>query len=122
MWGKTSPHIPVYLVVEGTNEYNAVEAPSIKGTGTRRHMKATPTSTGDHYERGLYEIRLKGHLDDKWADWFDGLTITREDSGETLLRGLVVDQAALHGVLRKVRDLGMPLLSVTHVRPSQADA
>ena len=85
-------------------------------------MKATPASTGDQYEPELYEIRLKGHLDDKWADWFEGLTITRADNGETVLRGLVVDQAALHGLLRKVRDLGMPLLSVTHVAPSQADA
>ena len=85
-------------------------------------MSATHPSTEDHHEPGQYEIRLKGHLDDKWADWFDGLTITREDNGETRLTGPVVDQAALHGVLRKVRDLGMPLLSVTHVRPSQADA
>ena len=84
-------------------------------------MKATPASTGDQYEPGQYEIRLKGHLDDKWADWFDGLTITRADNGETLLRGPVVDQAALHGVLRKVRDLGLPLLSVMQVDPQQAN-
>ena len=83
-------------------------------------MKATPTSTGDHYG-GLYEIRLKGHLDDKWADWFEGLTITRADNGETLLRGPVVDQAALHGVLRKVRDLGLPLLSVIQVERKPAN-
>jgi hypothetical protein len=85
-------------------------------------MNTTSTSAGDHDQPGRYEIRIKGHLDAKWADWFDGLTITREDNGETLLRGPVVDQAALHGLLRKVRDLGMPLLSVTHVTPSQADA
>jgi hypothetical protein len=84
-------------------------------------MKATPASTGDQYELGLYEIRLKGHLDDKWADWFEGLTITRADNGETLLRGPVVDQAALHGVLRKVRDLGLPLLSVVQVERKQAN-
>ena len=84
-------------------------------------MKATPASSGDQYEAGLYEIRLKGHLDDKWAAWFDGLTITREDNGETLLRGSVVDQAALHGVLRQVRDLGLPLLSVMHVDLKQAN-
>ncbi len=59
-------------------------------------MKATPASTGDQYEPGQYEIRLKGHLDDKWADWFDSLTITRADNGETLLHGPLVDQAALH--------------------------
>ena len=78
--------------------------------------------TEDHYEPGLYEIRIKGHLDDRWAAWFGGLTVTLEENGETLLAGPVVDQAALHGVLRKVRDLGMPLLSVTCVRPGQADA
>jgi hypothetical protein len=85
-------------------------------------MSATHASIEDYHEPGLYEIRIKGHLDNRWADWFDGLTITLEDNGETLLTGPVVDQAALHGLLRKVRDLGMPLLSVTRVRPSQADA
>jgi hypothetical protein len=85
-------------------------------------MRAAHASIEDHHEPERYEIRIKGHLDDKWADWFEGLTITREDNGETQLIGPVVDQAALHGVLRKVRDLGMPLLSVSRVRPSQADA
>ena len=70
----------------------------------------------------VYQIRIKGHLGRKWADWFEGLTITALDNGETLLTGPVVDQAALHGLLRKVRDLGMPLLSVTRVRPGQANA
>ncbi len=84
-------------------------------------MNATHVSTENHHEPGLYEIRLKGHLDAKWADWFDGLTITRADNGETLLRGSVVDQAALHGVLRKVRDLGLPLVSVIQVDPKQAN-
>jgi hypothetical protein len=121
MWGKTTPHVPLYLVVEGTNTSNAVEAQSIEGTYTRRHMKATAPSAGDQHEPGQYEIRLKGHLDDKWADWFEGLTITRADNGETLLRGSVVDQAALHGVLRKVRDLGLPLLSVMLIDPKQAN-
>ncbi len=85
-------------------------------------MSATHASIEDHHEPGLYEIRIKGHLDNRWADWFEGLAITLEDNGETLLTGPVVDQAALHGLLRKVRDLAMPLLSVTHVRPGQADA
>jgi hypothetical protein len=85
-------------------------------------MSATHTSTEDHHEPELYEIRIKGHLDDRWAAWFGGLTITALDNGETLLTGPVVDQAALHGFLRKVRDLGMPLISVTRVRSSQADA
>ena len=73
------------------------------------------------HETGLYKIRLKGHLDEKWAPWFDGLTITRADNGETLLVGLVVDQAALHGLLRKVRDLGLPLLSLTQAEPEAAN-
>ena len=68
-----------------------------------------------------YEIRIKGHLDTRWTDWFEGLTITREANGETLLTGPVADQAALHGLLRKVRDLGLPLMSVTHVKPEQPD-
>jgi hypothetical protein len=70
----------------------------------------------------VYHIRLKGHLGHQWTDWFEGLTITREDNGETLLAGPVVDQAALHGLLRKVRDLGMVLISVMRMQPGQADA
>ena len=74
-----------------------------------------------HDESGLYEIRIKGHLDKRWADWFEGLTITLEDDGNTLLTGPVVDQAALHGLLKKVRDLGMPLVSVSPVENGQTD-
>jgi len=85
-------------------------------------MSETHASTGDHYEPELYEIRIKGHLDDRWADWFGSMTITLEDNGDTLLTGPVVDQAALHGLLKKVRDLGMPLISVNRVKPGQADA
>ena len=70
----------------------------------------------------VYQIRIQGQLGHEWTDWFGGLTITLEDNGETLLTGLVVDQAALHGVLRKVRDVGMPLLSVSRVEPGQAEA
>jgi hypothetical protein len=84
-------------------------------------MSTTPASTEDGYEPEHYEIRLKGHLDDRWVDWFDGLTITREDNGETLLTGSVVDQAALHGLLRKVRDLGLPLISVILIKPGPPD-
>ncbi len=85
-------------------------------------MSTTHASFEDYHEPERYEIRIKGHLDDRWAAWFGGLTLTREDNGETLLTGPVVDQAALHGLLRKVRDVGMPLLSVTRVRPGQANA
>jgi len=63
----------------------------------------------------VYQIRVKGHLESKWTDWFGGLTVTLEDNGETLLTGPVADQAALHGLLRKVRDLGIPLISVVSV-------
>ena len=84
-------------------------------------MSETHGSTEDPYEPGLDEIRIKGHLDDRWEDWFEGLTITLEDNGDTLLTGPVVDQAALHGLLRKVRDLSIPLLSVNRVEPGQAD-
>ena len=65
----------------------------------------------------VYQIRIKGHLSRQWMDWFEGLTITLEDNGDTLLTGPVIDQAALHGLLRKVRDLGLPLLAVIQVEP-----
>jgi hypothetical protein len=65
----------------------------------------------------VYQIRIKGHLGPQWADSFGGLTITLVDNGDTLLTGPVVDQAALHGLLRKVRDLGMPLISAIRVKP-----
>ena len=83
-------------------------------------MSATQTLPEYYDQTGLYEIRLKGQLDEKWAERFEGLTITPDDNGDTLLTGLVVDQAALHGLLKKVRDLGMPLLSINFVNPSQA--
>ena len=63
-------------------------------------------------EGGSYEIRLQGHLAARWADWFDGLTLTHEIDGTTVLRGSVTDQAALHGLLARVRDLGLPLIAV----------
>ena len=76
----------------------------------------------DQHEAGIYEIRLKGHLDGRWAAWFDGLTHSRQSDGTTLLRGPIRDQAALHGVLQKVRDTGLPLVSVIRVEPDRADA
>jgi hypothetical protein len=83
-------------------------------------MTEERASTAGHHEPGIYEIRIKGHLDDRWADWFEGLTVTLQDNGDTLLTGPVVDQAALYGLLKKVRDLGMPLLSVNRVEGGQA--
>jgi hypothetical protein len=67
-----------------------------------------------------YHIRLKGHLADHWSDWFEGMTISNEANGEAVLRGSLPDQAALHGVLIKIRDLGMPLLAVATVATSQS--
>ena len=69
----------------------------------------------------LYEIRVKGHLEGRWSEWFDGLEITNLENGEALLSGEIVDQAALHGVLAKVRDLGLPLVAVTGVDPDQQE-
>jgi hypothetical protein len=66
----------------------------------------------DWDESAVYQIGIKGHLGDQWADWFDGLTITLEDNGDTRLTGPVADQAALHGLLKKVRDLGLTLLAI----------
>jgi hypothetical protein len=84
-------------------------------------MGKTHASTEACYEPRKYKIRIKGHLDDKWAEWFEGMTITLEEDGDTLLTGPVVDQAALHGLLKKVRDLGLPLVSVSPVEPGPAD-
>ncbi len=85
-------------------------------------MRETHGRATDRDQPWRCELRIKGHLDDRWADWFEGLSFTHESDGTTILAGPVVDQAALHGLLRKVRDVGMPLISVRGVRPSQADA
>lgn len=80
------------------------------------------TSTGRQLSRGRYEIRFLGHLHSRWASWFDGLTVTDESDGTTLVQGPVADQAALHGLLRKLHDLGLPLLSVTRIEPTEQEA
>jgi len=80
-------------------------------------MTSAHTPGDDQHEAELYEIRLKGHLDARWSGWFDGLSISRESDGTTIVHGFVADQAALHGLLAKVRDLGLPLVSVTHSEP-----
>jgi hypothetical protein len=76
-------------------------------------------STDPQHNPGRYEIRLKGHLDSRWSAWFDGLTLTNESDGTTIICGPVADQAALHGLLQKVRDLGLPLVSITQAEPDQ---
>ena len=84
-------------------------------------MTTPPGLTEDHHEPGYYEIRIMGHLDDRWADWFEGMTITLETNGETRLTGPVADQSALYGLLRKVRDLGVRLISVNRIELGQTD-
>jgi hypothetical protein len=78
-------------------------------------------ATDNHHEPGRYEIRLKGHLDGRWADQFQNMSFTHASDGTTILAGPVVDQAALYGLLRKVRDLGLPLLAVNLVDPKQVN-
>lgn len=87
----------------------------------RRAMSNELDSETDPGEPTAYQIRIKGHLGRQWTDWFGGLAITLEDNGDTLLTGPVVDQAALHGLLKKVRDLGTPLISVNRVTSARAD-
>ena len=79
-------------------------------------MSNNRSSKTDSRQPRDYQIRIEGHLDQQWTDWFEGLTITLEEVGETLLTGPVIDQAALHGLLKKVRDLGMPLVSISQVQ------
>jgi hypothetical protein len=79
-------------------------------------------SRGQRSEAGRYEIRLTGHLEPRWASWFDGLTVGRDGDGITVISGLVADQAALHGLLQRVRDLGMPLISVNRVERADPQA
>lgn len=84
-------------------------------------MAETYNPSIDREKPTIYQIRIEGHLGHQWAEWFGNLSITLEESGETLVTGPVIDQAALYGLLRKVRDLGMPLVSVIRVPPGAAD-
>jgi hypothetical protein len=84
-------------------------------------MSTTDGAPEKYHEPGRYDIRLKGHLDERWAERFEGLTYSHESDGTTILSGPVADQAALYGLLRTVRDLGLPLLSVMGVDPKQAN-
>ncbi len=84
-------------------------------------MRAPHVATEDHHAPRRYEIRLKGHLDVRWAERCEGLSVTHARDGTTILAGPVVDQAVLYGLLRTVRDLALPLVSVVQVEPRQAD-
>lgn len=77
--------------------------------------ESSPSDTGP--DAGIYEIRIKGHLDRRWAAWFDGLDLAHDTDGTTVIRGRVTDQAALHGLLHRMHDLGLPLVSVLSVDP-----
>ena len=79
----------------------------------------TKQTTGRSADSSRYEIRLEGRLDHRWAAWFDGMTLVHAGDGNTLLTGAALDQAALHGVLRQIRDLGLPLLAVTQLDPDR---
>ena len=81
-------------------------------------MSDRPTA----HEAGRYEIRVQGHLDSRWAAWFDGLTLSNCSDGTTVIHGVVVDQSALHGLLQRVRDVGLPLISVTPAEPDRSDS
>jgi hypothetical protein len=83
-------------------------------------MSAIPADR--HRDPGWYEIRVQGHLDTRWAAWFDGLAIAHGGDGTTIIAGPVADQAALHGLLQKIRDLGLPLISVNHAAPGHPPA
>ncbi len=91
------------------------------GGNRDRLMSNKLNSKTDPGQPKVYQIRIKGHLGSQWTDWFGGLTVTPEENGDTLITGPVVDQAALHGLLKKVRDLGMPLVSICPVESGPAD-
>jgi hypothetical protein len=93
-------------------------------TGPKRLKEMTdkPNPKADPNSPLVYEIRIKGRLGRQWSEWFEGMTVTSLDNGETFITCLVADQAALHGLLRKVRDLGLPLISVNYIQPHQPDS
>ena len=94
---------------------------ALTGHNRDRVMSNEINSEIDPGQPLVYQIRMKGHLGRQWTDWFEGLTIRLTDNGETLLTGPVVDQVALYGVLKKVRDVAMPLVSVMRVKPDPAE-
>jgi hypothetical protein len=93
----------------------------MRGHNRGRVMSNNLNAKTDPDELTVYQVRIKGHLGSGWADWFGGVMVSPEDNGETLLTSPMLDQAALHGLLKKVRDLGMPLISVNRVPRDQAE-
>src|SRR4051812_579971 len=106
-----SHHLNRYRLIKKRRQQRR-RAGFTEGSWTRHSMSKPNGSTEDHDEPGRYEIRLKGHLNARWAERFEGLSLSHTSDGTTILSGPVVDQAALHGLLRTVRDLALPLLSV----------
>jgi hypothetical protein len=113
-------HIPFYLSINQRTSETPAEIHPVEATVEGEDM--SEISTGPHPNPGQYEIRLKGHLDSRWAAWFDGLSLTNQTDGTTIIHGPVADQAALYGLLQKVRDIGLPLVSVSQVQSDQLDA
>jgi hypothetical protein len=112
----SSPHSLLPFDHQRTSETPAEIHPA------RQQLKGGQMSeipAGPQHDQGRYEIRLRGHLESRWAAWFDGLSLTSDSDGTTLIHGPVADQAALYGLLQKVRDLGLPLISVAQVKPGQ---
>jgi hypothetical protein len=108
--------LPVYYL------YNKQVAQAVlAGHNRYKVMSGKRNPKTDACQSNVYQIRIKGHLSDQWAGWFEGLTITLEENGDTLLTGPVPDQAALFGLLRRVRDLGMQLISVNCVDAGNQD-
>ena len=94
----------------------------ITGHQVRSYVRPVSDAPSTNHPTGQYEVRFQGHVHPRWAAWFDGLDVTEEGDGTTVLRGEVVDQAALYGLLRKLADLGLPLLSVTPLAPDAHEA
>lgn len=87
----------------------------------QKHDQAESEAAASPHEDGIYQIKVKGHLDEQWSDWLGGLAITHDDQGNTLLSGLIPDQAALHGILVQIRDRGLPLLSLARAETEVSD-
>ena len=98
--------------------YQTADQDVLEGERARKRASRIGMES-EHVQQEVYQIVVKGHLDSEWSDWFDGLTITLMSSGKTILTGPLVDQTALHGVLIKIRDLGLPLLSLVRIQPEK---